>query len=184
MCCINIKSMRKKMNYREKFLYNKDKNKFKIVLPRSLFLAALLIYILGIADISVQSLLDSLFAPFCLLVMMISIEWLIFMREKYQGNAKSPNHINQEHHSNSDSSILIILVIAAVLSDICLGIIELGNVFTIKDVIDKVASALFLGCICFFLGKFIENHRVQQEKDVYDMNCVVNELGKRIELLK
>lgn len=184
MCCINIKSMRKKMNYREKFLYNKDKNKFKIAVPISAFLTALLIYILGIADISVQSLLDSLFAPFCLLVMMISIEWLIFMREKYQGNAKSPNHINQEHHSNSDSSILIILVIAAVLSDICLGIIELGNVFTIKDVVDKVASALFLGCICFFLGKFIENHRVQQEKDVYDMNCVVNELGKRIEPLK
>ncbi len=110
--------------------------------------------------------------------MMISIEWLIFMREKYQGNAESFNHVKQKH--NSDSSILVILVIAAILSDICLGIIELGNTFTIKDVVDKVASALFLGCICFFLGKFIENHRMQQEKDVHDMSCVVNELGKRI----
>lgn len=176
MICIRIKPIREKMNYREKAFYDKDKGKFKMAWMIFAFGAALLIYIIGIADISVQSLLDSLFAPFCLLVMMVSIEWLIFMREKYQGKAES-----QEHHPNGDSSILVILVIAAVLSDVCLGIIELGNDFTGKDVVDKVASALFLGCICFFLGKFIENHRVQQEKDVYDMNSVVKELGERIQ---
>lgn len=176
MICIRIKPMRKMMNYREKAFYEKDKGKFKIVWPVFAFVVALLIYIIGIADVSVQSLLDSLFAPFCLLIMMVSIEWLIFMREKYQGNT-----VSQEHHVDGDSSILIILVVAAVLSDVCLGIIELGNEFTGKDVVDKVASALFLGCICFFLGKFIENHRAQQEKDVHDMNSVVKELGERIQ---
>lgn len=105
----------------------------------------------------------------CLLMMMISIEWLIFMKEQLQGT-HAKNH-----------SIMVIMVAAAIITDVSLGIIEhYHHSASTPNFILIIASAFFLGCICFFFGKWLENRRLQNLKEQEDMEQYVESISARI----
>lgn len=72
--------------------------------------------------------------------------------------------------------MLVLLVVAAIILDICIGIIEINPDNINTQWIEKCFSAVLLGCICFFSGKFIENHRNQQDFVIDKMNAIVDEL--------
>lgn len=101
-----------------------------------------------------------------LLFAMLSIEWLILMKE-------------QTHNENNSNILLTILVLMAILTDISFGMIELEQVYTLTGIMDKIFSALFLGCICFFCGKFMEIQYKQSEKNRNDMKDVLLRIKKK-----
>lgn len=109
-----------------------------------------------------------------LLSTMLSIEWLILMREKEAHNKKGI----EQSHSKSHSSLLAILVIMAILADISFGMIELEQLYSLKNVSDKVFSALFLGCICFFVGKFMEMQYMHNIEDKERMQEAIKNISK------
>ena len=92
---------------------------------------------------------------FLIAAMMISIEIMVLMREYYSSNKKQNGDLIQKQHS---SSIIVVFVIAAIVVDICIGYIELpypSGDSTIYGAFlrDKLASAMLLGCLSFFVGK-------------------------------
>ncbi len=119
----------------------------------------------------------NLIVPICLLIIMISIEWLIFMREQHFEKS-SKNHENGSP-KKQNNGLLVVIVIAAIISDICLGLIELGHFKDNSDqILVKIMSAIFLGCLCFFFGKFLENYRAQQRQEINDMLKYKDEVKK------
>ena len=125
------------------------------------------------------------FIPLTLVTMMLSIEWLIFMRQEYSGH--SQDNEEQKEGKKGNASILIVLVCAAIMIDVCLGVVELivhskleETPVDTMDYVAKIASALILGCICFFAGKFLDMYRIQQQTDVHKMNGCIKELGNRV----
>ena len=80
--------------------------------------------------------------------------------------------------------MLIVLVAAAIIADICIGLIELNGNLTLSTITTKVASALFLGCICFFVGKFINMRRAQKSIDKGEMKDVVKTIEEMINKVK
>ncbi len=135
-----------------------------------------------------SDIVGTFFIPLTLVAMMLSIEWLIFMRQEYSGFA----HDNREPKGakTRNTSILIVLVCAAIMIDVCLGIVELisksyvndADLYEVgvKDYVAKIASALILGCICFFAGKFLDMYRIQQLTDVTKMQECIKALDKRM----
>lgn len=124
------------------------------------------------------------FKHMALLVMMLSIEWLIFMKEQLIHNySLIDNNTRESSEKSSNSSILIVIVAAAIIADICLGLIEIyqnnDGEIDIKEFLVKTASAVFLGCICFFCGKFLDNFRMEQIRSLDTMNEVINEIGRK-----
>lgn len=124
------------------------------------------------------------FRHISLLVMMLSIEWLIFMKEQLIHNySLIDNNTRESSEKSSNSSILIVIVAAAIIADICLGLIEIyqnnDGEIDIKEFLVKTASAVFLGCICFFCGKFLDNFRMEQIRSLDTMNEVINEIGRK-----
>ncbi|MBR5847587.1 MAG: hypothetical protein IKY72_07315 [Bacteroidaceae bacterium] len=126
-----------------------------------------------------QAIVETFFIPCVLVIMMLSIEWLIFMKQEYSG-------MTQEDNKKSNAAVLVVLVCAAILTDVCLGIVELiahsesDNLPTIEDYVSKIASALILGCICFFAGKFLDMYRMQQQTDVHKMKECIKELETKV----
>lgn len=114
-----------------------------------------------------------LIMPVVLMTMMLSIEWLIFMRQEYHG---------KKHEVKGNTSILIVLVAAAMLIDVCVGVIELVRDREVDFIhfVSKFSSALILGCLCFFAGKFLDMYRIQQHTDVSKMGECVENLKKHI----
>lgn len=121
----------------------------------------------------------------CVLVMMLTVEWLIFMRT----NSKGAKVITEPEVDDSEQSNMLLapsshhhtslalFVGIAILLDICLGVIELPRAdVNVYGVAIKVVSAIFLGCICFFIGKFFENWREQQVNDIEKMGEVTERL--------
>lgn len=102
---------------------------------------------------------------FLLLYTMLSIEWLILMKG---------NSLEGDKHQ----TLLAVLVVMAVVSDISYGMIELYQKYTLPNVLDKMFSALFLGCICFFTGKFLELQYKQRQKNKNDMGEVLDKIKK------
>lgn len=100
-----------------------------------------------------------------LLYTMLSIEWLILMKDK---SAETSPH----------SAPLTLLVIMAILSDISFGMIELQQMYTLHNVLDKIFSALFLGCICFFFGKFLDIQYRQNKRNREEMRLVLEKISK------
>ena len=126
--------------------------------------------------------LETFFIPITLMIMMLSIEWLIFMRQEYSSLAKDSKDISI-NNNGENGTVLIVLVFAAILTDMCLGIVELvGEDISLmsEELIGKLASALILGCICFFAGKFLDMHRMQQQTDMIKMKKCIKELENRI----
>ena len=114
----------------------------------------------------------------CVAGMMLSIEWLIFMRSSIQLESKTESKTeNKTHHSHSPS--LLVFVAIAIVLDICIGIVEVPTEkLTAIVVLYKVLSAFTLGALCFFIGKFVENHRDHQMHDVTRMDEIIGELSK------
>ena len=102
-----------------------------------------------------------------LLFAMLSIEWLILMKG---------SNFNDENEKQSTP--LTIFVIMASLADVSYGMIELEQNYAPSRILDKVFSALFLGCICFFTGKFLELQYRQKEKTRKEMKQVLEEINK------
>ena len=81
-----------------------------------------------------------------------------------------------KRHGGHATSLTLFVAIA-ILLDVCLGIIELPHhEVTAYGISMKVLSAIFLGCICFFTGKFFENYREQQLRDVDKMGEITERL--------
>ena len=174
----------------------------KRVIGSDFYAAITLLGIIGTALVGVRygfaqpwdAIVKTFFIPCVLVVMMLSIEWLIFMRQEYSGLAHDKRA--KEETKKSNASVLVVLVCAAILTDICLGVVELiahsklpepeSNLHQVKytvetiDYVAKVSSALILGCICFFAGKFLDMYRMQQQTDVYKMTACIEELEKKI----
>lgn len=116
-------------------------------------------------------------SPLCVLCMMLSIEIMIFMRERYTKDNK-----NLSKHSTS-SALLIIFVIAAVVADLCIGFIEIpyneyGNFSIIAP---KVAYSIFLGCLSFFAGKFMEMDAIQKHAEVIEMDGYIKNIKEHLD---
>ncbi len=121
----------------------------------------------------------------CVLVMMLTVEWLIFMRTNSKGaKVITEPEVDESEQSNMllapsshHHTSLALFVGIAILLDICLGVIELPRAdVNVYGVAIKVVSAIFLGCICFFIGKFFENWREQQVNDIEKMGEVTERL--------
>lgn len=109
------------------------------------------------------------------LAMMISIEWLIFMREK---------HKTEEHNH---TAMLIVLVVLAIVADIALSVTEAYLYFEPEQIGQiirfdpKIVSApIFLGCICFFFGKWLENDNIKKQDDLKEMETIIHGVDNSI----
>ena len=167
--------LQRELTYEREDVYHSDKKWYRVSLW-AFGITALVIYLLvTFFDIHHGSPIQWVISG-CIPIMMISIEWLIFMLEEYafKHNDGGENH----RHSNS---VLVVLVAAAIIADVCIGIIELNKELTLGGVTEAVAKSLLLGCICFFIGKFIDMHRVQKSIDIEDMKKVVENIEQRIQ---
>ncbi len=127
----------------------------------------------------------------CILIMMLAIEWLIFMRSnstneecaveavpQCEGSKPICGHVEKRAttHSKHHTSLYLFVGIA-ILLDVCLGIIELPQTeVNFYGISMKILSAVLLGCICFFTGKFFENFREQQVGDIEKMGDIAERL--------
>lgn len=118
--------------------------------------------------------IKTLFIPIVLLIMMLSIEWLIFMKSE----SSEKNKLCTEEKNNKNKS-LYLLTFVAILLDMGLGSVEYlmehANVEA-SEFIAKIASAIVLGAICFFSGKFLDMYRLQQKQDKDKMNQCINQI--------
>lgn len=124
----------------------------------------------------------------CILIMMLAIEWLIFMRSNASNEEETKvvqcegteacESVQKRKASNSRyHTSLYLFVGIAILLDVCLGIIELPQVeVNLYGIAMKILSAVLLGCICFFTGKFFENFREQQVGDIEKMGDIAERL--------
>lgn len=103
------------------------------------------------------------YMPFLTLCMMVSIEVMIFMRERYLSK------INTTETGHNSSKLLVVFVAAAIIADMCIGFLELPMDYNIRMLLDKMVSAVFLGCISFFVGKFMEIDSMQKQSEMSDM---------------
>lgn len=113
-------------------------------------------------------------APFWVLCMMLSIEIMVFMREKYTKES-------DDEREETSSALLIIFVVAAVVADLCIGFIELPADFTPLMVLNKVAYSIFLGCLSFFAGKFMEMDAIQKRVEEKRIDESINNIKAYLE---
>ena len=109
-----------------------------------------------------------LWSPLCVLCMMLSIEIMVFMRDKY----------TQE----TSSTLLVVFVIAAIVADLCIGFIEIpeGMYKDFSVVAPKVAYSIFLGCLSFFAGKFMEMNASQKQQEEDQMDEDIQEINEHL----
>ncbi|MBQ2423460.1 MAG: hypothetical protein II262_01545 [Alistipes sp.] len=188
--------LQRELTFEREHIFRNDKRWYKRALIGFCFTAALLYLFVSfhtslhecqIAAVhTIVEILLMLFIP----AMMIAIEWLIFMLDEYALKRSHKRHrvegCNQtqkeaEQHGNA---VLTILVVATIIADVCVGIIELNGELTAANITAKCVSALFLGCVCFFIGKFIHMHRVHKSIDVDDMGEVVHTIEEHIRMTK
>ena len=126
--------------------------------------------------------LKTLFIPMVLLLMMLSIEWLIFMKSEIKDTDPDDDKTKSKQ---TDNTPLYVLTFVAILLDMGLGAVEwlLDNEIndSYKILLAKLSSAIVLGAICYFSGKFLEMHRAQQKQDRETMDKCVEEIknGKK-----
>lgn len=104
--------------------------------------------------------LEIYYMPFLTMCMMISIEVMIFMRERY-----STMLVDNKRHKDSTKQI-VVFVLFAIIADFCIGYIELPKEFDTQMLIGKFASAILLGSISFFVGKFLDTNSIQRQTEI------------------
>lgn len=117
-----------------------------------------------------EPVLSICYTPFFTLCMMISIEVMIFMRERYIAK-------NNESHKGS-TKLLVVFVFAAVVADMCIGFLELPIGYEPWMLFDKIASAILLGCLSFFIGKFMDIDSMQKQAEIEAMNTSIENIEK------
>lgn len=127
--------------------------------------------------IDLHNIMHICWSPLCVLCMMLSIEIMIFMRERYTKDNK-----NLSEHSAS-SALLIIFVIAAVVADLCIGFIEIpyDKYDDFSIIAPKVAYSIFLGCLSFFAGKFMEMDAIQKHAEVIEMDGYIKNIKEHLD---
>ena len=113
-----------------------------------------------------------MYTPFCVLLMMLSIEVMTFMRERYTEKVKDKK--------KESSKLLIIFVAAAIIADLCIGLIELPANVDNAILIRKIAYSVFLGCVSFFAGKFMEMYSIQKQVDMETMETSMKNINDYI----
>lgn len=107
-------------------------------------------------------------AIFCydvgILFMMISIEWLIFMRESKKKEKNKPN-------------MLVIMVAVAIITDISYGLVNTTLLHQGEIELLTIAAPVFLGCVCFLFGKWLEDNRENDKLESEKMNEIVTYLS-------
>ena len=150
--------------------------------PTIWFGLALLCLVLMFFGATDKELIEAFVIPMVLLLMMLSIEWLIFMKSEIKDTDSEDDKTKSKQ---TDNTPLYVLTFVAILLDMGLGSVEWlldssvnGNY---KILFAKLASAVVLGAICFFSGKFLEMHRAQQKQDRETMDKCVEEIknGKK-----
>ena len=116
--------------------------------------------------------LSIMYTPFCVLLMMLSIEVMTFMRERYTEKVKDKK--------KESSKLLIIFVAAAIIADLCIGLIELPANVDNAILIRKIAYSVFLGCVSFFAGKFMEMYSIQKQVDMETMETSMKNINDYI----
>lgn len=107
--------------------------------------------------------------------LLLSIEWIIFMKERMFENLKADK---EETESKNMTKMLVVLVMVAVIIDMSFGMLELGGegITNIPEVVIKFCSAIFLGGLCFYVGKCLELYNDHIEQDNRYMNHKIEEL--------
>lgn len=114
---------------------------------------------------------------------MISIEWMVFMRTRI-----SEKQDKDDKKERNNTTMLIVFVVAAIVIDICFGIIEIphevgttaDNLYTIKTILPKICSALLLGMLCFFSGKFFELKAQQGDSEDKEASKEINAIRNHL----
>ena len=159
----------RRVRKRCKFKYNKSISKGVLLFLGVIFMIYLYKYTPKV-NLSIS------YTPLWVLCMMLSIEIMIFMREKYT------EKINTK--KKESSTLLIIFVDAAVTADLCIGFIELPPNVDPVIIVNKIAYSIFLGCVSFFAGKFMEMDSIQKQVDVEKMERSMNNINDYIANLK
>ena len=162
----------RRVRKRFKFKYNKSISKNVLLLLGGIFMICF--YCLYRYTPKLNILIS--YTPLWVLCMMLSIEIMIFMREKYTAK------INTE--KKESSTLLIIFVVAAVTADLCIGFIELPPNVDPVIIVNKIAYSIFLGCVSFFAGKFMEMDSIQKQVDVEKMEKSMSNINDYIANLK
>ena len=159
----------RRVRKRCKFKYNKSISKGVLLFLGVIFMIYLYKYTPKV-NLSIS------YTHLWVLCMMLSIEIMIFMREKYT------EKINTK--KKESSTLLIIFVVAAVTADLCIGFIELPPNVDPVIIVNKIAYSIFLGCVSFFAGKFMEMDSIQKQVDVEKMERSMNNINDYIANLK
>ncbi len=116
------------------------------------------------------AILSLCYIPFLTLCMMTSIEVMVFIRSRYMSKVGD---------DEKDSTGLIMLfAIAAIVIDFCLGYIDLPVGYESWMLWDKLASAILLGCISFFVGKFLDTDSIEQQVEMKEINNSIEKIKK------
>lgn len=97
-----------------------------------------------------------------ILFMMISIEWLIFMRES-----------KKEEEEKNKPNMLVIMVAVAIITDIAYGLVNATLLHQGDIELLTIAAPVFLGCVCFLFGKWLEDNRENDKLESEQMNEIV-----------
>ena len=154
-----------------KFLYNISLPGWPLPIVLCLAVLSLLYFIIPKSVISMLC-----YTPFWVLCMMLSIEVMIFMRERYTEKIKEKK--------KESSTLLIVFVAAAVIADLCIGLIELPVGVDPIIVVNKIAFSVFLGCVSFFAGKFMEMDSIQKQVDIENMETSMKNINNYIAAAK
>ena len=101
-----------------------------------------------------------------ILFMMISIEWLIFMRES-----------KKEEKEKNKPNMLVIMVAVAIITDISYGLVNTTLLHQGEIELLTIAAPVFLGCVCFLFGKWLEDNRENDKLESKQMNAIVTYLS-------
>lgn len=156
-----------------------QKELYKEILPT----AGKLLLAVGVWSIIDQNLLNFSLNSIVLCIMMISIEWMVFMRTRI-----SEKQDKDDKKERNNTTMLIVFVVAAIVIDICFGIIEIphevgttaDNLYTIKTILPKICSALLLGMLCFFSGKFFELKAQQGDSEDKEASKEINAIRNHL----
>lgn len=138
-------------------ILNKFDNRVNIPVLFVTIITTLLLLILFVIP---NAHLEIYYMPFWTMCMMISIEVMIFMRERY-----STMLVDNKGHKDSTKQI-VVFVLFAIIADFCIGYIELPKEFDTQMLIGKFASAILLGSISFFVGKFLDTNSIQRQTEI------------------
>lgn len=102
-----------------------------------------------------------------ILFMMLAIEWLIFMRES-------------KDEEQNKTNMLVVMVAVAIITDISYGLVNTTLLHHGEIELLTIAAPVFLGCVCFLFGKWLEDNRENDKLESKQMNEIVASISGNI----